>query len=282
MSLQDSINNSKFSFGVSLLIFPPTKSIQANGQFGHSWVISPFNLQEEMLMSSEIFQTRPTVWNTLTTTKTRTRILILQGRNSDSKILSNLPEDTDLAPACSLWWIGWLPAWPVENAGGVHFLVNLCEDGSEFKWTGQICPGQSCGPMIKTTHVSAPLMVGQPHEFSSSRDTSLPSLLSRWLAKRTQKPSYPGGEVWPPPPVWTCHFHQCPCSGCVNRSLGGPGLAEGWQRGSLQEGSESLFPLLEGCGSKSQLLLPVDCPPCLHLSLGLQCHTERVDLNPWP
>ena len=24
-------------------------------------------------------------------------------------------------------------AWPVENSGGAHFLVNLCQDGSEFK-----------------------------------------------------------------------------------------------------------------------------------------------------
>ena len=255
--------------------------MQANGQFDRSWVLSPFHLQEEMLISREIFQTTPTVWNTLTTTKARTRIPILQGRNLDSKILSNLLEGTDLAPACSLWWIGWLPAWAVENAGGAHFLVNLCQDGSEFKWPGQICLGQSCGPIIKTTHVSAPLMVGQPHECSSSQDTSFASLLSRWLAKRTQKPRYPGGEVWPSPPVWTCHFHQCPCSGCVNRSLEDSGLTEGWQWAALQEGSETLSPLLEGCGSKSQLLLLVDCPPCLRLSLGLQYHTEGVDLSPW-
>lgn len=36
MPLQDSINNSKFSFGMLLLIFPPTNPVQADGQFGRA------------------------------------------------------------------------------------------------------------------------------------------------------------------------------------------------------------------------------------------------------
>lgn len=238
--------------------------MQAKGQFGRSWVLSPFRLQEEMLRSSEIFQTRPTVWNTLTTTKARTRIPILQGRNSDSKILSNLPEGTDLAPACSLWWIGWLPAWPVENAGGAHFLVNLCQDGSEFKWPGQICPGQSCGPIIKTIHVSAPLMVGQPHECSSSQDTILPSLLSRWLAKRTQKPRYPRGEVWPTPEdspsCLDMPFSPMPLFRLCEQKSWGPRLDWALTMSRSPRRKWDSVPRAEGCGSKSHLLLLVDCP----------------------
>lgn len=203
----DSVNNSPFSFGGSLFIVPPTKSMQANGQLGRLCYV--FSVFREgcgwVIKYSQI----DLLCGMLSQQPRQGLLSPVYSGDTDSEILRNLPKGTLLVSNRQSW-----PACPQTTccmaAGLASSKCRPCP------LVGNPVPGWRWIYMTGTDHRShlwsPPYWWWvSPASFPFTPASLLPSLPTRFVGGKTREPQLYRGEEQPLSLslIRTCHFQQC-------------------------------------------------------------------------